>query len=106
MDSSSDLAHFGLGDVYFHNLKDYPRAIDEYRAGLQLGGIDAKVFLNLGASLNAVGQYSEAIEPLRRAVERLPRSSAVFRELALAYAALGKTEEAASAYQRAIQLDP
>jgi tetratricopeptide (TPR) repeat protein len=60
----------------------------------------------LGVNFGAAGQYDEAIEALRKAVELNPQNAAALNALGNVYSALNRYDEAQSAYEQAADLDP
>jgi len=91
VDAHSEVPHFGLADVYFYNLKNFSQAIDEYRVGLQLGGGDVSVFLNLGAAYEALGNNDEALSSYQRALQLDPKSRDAHFSLGLLWAKRGES---------------
>ena len=84
-------------------LSAYKQAV-EAQAGAPRPG--EQPFLDFGALLNTRNRASEAIEPLRRAVEIAPSSSRCREELARAYTATGQHTLARQQMEQAVALDP
>src|SRR5499427_6398828 len=66
----SDLpdVHYGLATVYFQ-LRELTSAAHHFREATRLGPQRAGAFINLGAVLNLLNQYDEAIAALRRGIQ-------------------------------------
>jgi len=65
-----------------------------------------EALVTMGRLLTATGKPEEALEPIRKALQKLPESADVEIALARALVAAGKTSEAEAAYRRAIALRP
>src|SRR5262249_3294488 len=68
LDAVSAAAHLGLGDVYFYNLAQYARAVQEYERGIQLGRAEARVLFNMGICYETLGNGDSASSAYRRAL--------------------------------------
>src|SRR3954464_15835066 len=66
----SDLpdVHYGLATVYFQ-LRELTSAAHHFREVTRLDPLRAGAFINLGAVLNLLNQYDEAITALRRGIQ-------------------------------------
>ncbi len=62
--------------------------------------------LNLAKVLGWAGKFEEAVEPLERAVQKLPDEPEAFRNLGIVYQKIGRSGDALQAHQRAVELDP
>lgn len=65
----------------------------------------AQVRANLGAGLNEMGQYSDAVAELTLGIETAPRMVALYLNRAKAFEKLRRLTEAAADYDTAIRLD-
>jgi tetratricopeptide (TPR) repeat protein len=65
IDPSAADAHYFLGSFYFER-KEYPRAVDEYRAALHLNTMHASAEFGLARALQRSGNVDEAREHLKR----------------------------------------
>lgn len=54
-------AYDALGTLYFVDFKDYARALNEYRAALQLDSTDADLLNNMGAVCHRMKDYDQAL---------------------------------------------
>ncbi len=74
------------------------------RASLVERPRDGVLWQLLAAALARQGR--DALEPLQRAVELMPRDASAHNNLGNGYAAAGRTGEAEASYRRALQLQP
>src|SRR5438045_9101581 len=63
--------HYGLATVYFQ-LNELTSAAHHFREVTRLDPLRAGAYINLGAVLNLLQQYDEAIPSLRRAIQLDP----------------------------------
>jgi tetratricopeptide (TPR) repeat protein len=66
----------------------------------------AEALEGLGAALNRLGRFGEALDPLRRAAELEPGRAAAWNSLGEALGNLGRNHSAAEAFARAIRAQP
>jgi tetratricopeptide (TPR) repeat protein len=102
----SEVPHFGLADLYFYNLRQYPEAIEEYRSGLRFNAGNSGALRNLGAAYNALTRYAEALEPLAAAIKLRPDDATAYETLGIAYEGMGRANDAIVAYTEATRLNP
>src|SRR5438094_4705185 len=78
----SDLpdVHYGLATVYFQ-LREPTSAAHHFREVTRLDPLRAGAFVNLGAVLNVLGQYDEAITVLRQALRLDPQRTEAYYNL-------------------------
>jgi len=62
--------------------------------------------INHGLTLERLGDFEAALEPLGRAVRRAPEAESAWRYLGLAWEGVGRPDDAREAYRRALQLAP
>jgi len=103
----SDLpdVHYGLATVYFQ-LRELTSAGHHFREVTRLDPLRAGAFVNLGAVLNLMQQYDEAITALRRAIQLDAQRVEAYYNLGLVYRRKGQSDLALSAYKEAIRLNP
>jgi len=103
----SDLpdVHYGLATVYFQ-LRELTSAAHHFREVTRLDPLRAGAWINLGAILNLLQQYDEAIVTLRRAMQLDPNRVESFYNLGLVYRRKGDLELAIDAYSEALHRDP
>src|SRR5579859_915830 len=65
-----------------------------------------EVHFSLGTVYAAVGQTSQAISELKRALDIAPNSDEAYRRLGRAYEATGQKDEAIKALQKAVEINP
>ena len=73
--------HRNRGD-FFHELKEYEKAVEDYRVAITLGedeyeGVYNDLFYELGINLSLSGEYDEAIRVLTRFSEGLDEDSSI-----------------------------
>jgi serine/threonine-protein kinase len=95
-----------LGDYYSSVPFDYPRALQEYEAGLRIAPANADLLSAAALSELSSGRWEEALQHLARAATLDPRSAPVARRLAYTYLRLRRYPESAAACDRAIALAP
>src|SRR5258708_39922925 len=76
--------HYGLATVYFQQ-REFTSAAHHFREGTRLDPLRAGAFINLGAVLNLLSQYDEAIEALRRGIKSDGQRAEGFYNLGLVY---------------------
>src|SRR5262245_21023316 len=103
----SDLpdVHYGLATVYFQ-LRELTSAGHHFREVTRIDPMRAGAFVNLGAVLNLLGQYDEAIAALRRGIQLDAQRVEGYYNLGLVYRRKGQTDLAISAYKEAIRINP
>jgi tetratricopeptide (TPR) repeat protein len=103
----SDLpdVHYGLATVYFQ-LREVTSAAHHFREVTRLDPMRAGAFINLGAVLNILQQYDEAITVLRRGIHLDPQRVEGYYNLGLVHRKKGQTDLAITAYKEALRLNP
>jgi len=103
----SDLpdVHYGLATVYFQ-LRELTSAAHHFREVTRLDPVRAGAFVNLGAVLNMLAQYDEALTSLRRAIQLDGRRVEAYYNLGLVYRRKGQADMAIQAYREALRLNP
>lgn len=103
----SDLAdvHYGLATVYFQ-LRELTSAAHHFREVTRLDPSRAGAFINLGAVLNLLGQYDDAVTALRRGIQLDSQRVEGFYNLGLVYKRKGQPDLAITAYKEALRINP
>lgn len=101
--NNDPLAHKGL--MYYH-LKDFNKAIENYKKAIALGDLDPKTFSNMGTLYSEMGHNDLAMENYKKAVELDPRFVDARRNLGCLMAIGGNFTEAISQFQEALKYDP
>jgi len=106
------LAHAGMAEAWLRRdriIRD-PSALDQARTSVRRavdsGGSLTPVVLTAGLVQLAGGEYADAIQSFRRALQIEPANADAIRELANAYDAAGQTADAESTFLRAVHLRP
>ena len=98
-------AHFQLAYVYTA-LKKTDEARTEYERTIAIDPKMSEAYLNLGILLLDNQKYSEAVAPLRKAVELLPAQSRPRSLMAVALDRSGDEDGAAESFSAVLHLDP
>jgi spermidine synthase len=93
-----------LGDCYL-KMKEYPRAINQYKTAIVMGNSSSKTFFNLGNTFFLSGQYREAEKWFRNALAKDETNSEIYYNLGNLNAVQNQFEQAIPLYQRAIVLN-
>ena len=103
----SDLpdVHYGLATVYFQQ-RELTGAAHHFREVTRLDPQRAGAYINLGAVLNLLQQYDEAITALRRGIQLDNGRYEGYYNLGLVYRRKGQIDLAIRAYREAIRLNP
>ena len=103
----SDLAdvHYGLATVYFQ-LRELTSAAHHFREVSRLDPVRASAYVNLGAVLNLLGQFDEAIAALRRGIQLDNQRAEAYYNLGLVHKRKGQPDLAITAYKEAIRVNP
>lgn len=97
-------AHYNLANLLMAEQPEH--AEQHYRQSLALAPGDAKVWHNLGITLNNLDRCAEAIDALKRSLRLQPGVADVWCNLGLAHQGQGRLEPAMAAFRQAIGLDP
>jgi cytochrome c-type biogenesis protein CcmH/NrfG len=97
--------HYGLATVYFQ-LRELTSAAHHFREVTRLDPMRAAAYVNLGAVLNLLTQFDDAIAALRRGIQLDGTRVEAFYNLGLVYRRKGQYDLAISAYREAIRLNP
>jgi tetratricopeptide (TPR) repeat protein len=103
----SDLpdVHYGLATVYYQ-LRELTSAAHHFREVTRLDPLRAGAYVNLGAVLNLLNQYDEAITALRRGIQLDGQRTEGYYNLGLVYRRKGQPDLAIQAYREAVRLNP
>jgi Tfp pilus assembly protein PilF len=104
---SSDLpdVHYGLATVYFQ-LRELTSAAHHFREAVRLDPMRVGALINLGAVLNLLQEYGEAVTVLLKAIKLDPQRTEAFYNLGLVYKRNGQPELAIQAYREALRHNP
>jgi tetratricopeptide (TPR) repeat protein len=106
LDADDAESQYGLGDVYYYNLKRYATAAQQYQKALRIKPGDGAVNFKLGWCYNTLYRYGEAVSVLKEASRLLPNDANSRFELGYALANQSMTGDAILAYKDAIRLAP
>jgi tetratricopeptide (TPR) repeat protein len=97
--------HYGLATVYFQ-LQELTSAAHHFKEVTRLDPLRAGAFINLGAVLNLLNQYDEAVTALRRGIQLDPQRVEGYYNLGLVHRRKGQVDMAIQAYREALRLNP
>lgn len=83
--------------------KDYELAIEHFREASRCDARRPEPMINLGAVLNKVKRYKEAIDVLQKSLAKNRNSAEAYYNLGIAYRGAGNSGMAVSAYKEAIR---
>jgi tetratricopeptide (TPR) repeat protein len=98
-------AHTGLAEALLR-AGDFPTAIHNLQAALQISPADARIRARLGEAFAASGLHEDALEAFRKILADKPDDLPALSGLAGSLLALHRTEEAAAMLRQASELDP
>jgi len=103
-----DLAdsHIALGYYYYHGMVDYPRALDEFGAALEIQPNSIEATAGVAYVLRRQGRWAEAAVTLSRAVELDPKNSSRLFDVAIDCLTARRYADANRACVRTIALNP
>ncbi len=84
-------------------LQRFDEATAVYEKALELGGIDAGIYLGLGQIRNQQKRYEEAANYFTKGVELGARNSFTYGQLAFAQLNLNRNEDALKTYEKAFE---
>src|SRR5882672_9852699 len=111
-DPSFALAYAGMADAslfMYREKKDRfwsEKAVASAQQAERLNDKLPEVHFSLGTAYAAIGQTSQAISELKRALDISPNSDEAYRRLGRAYAATGQKDEAIKSLQKAVEINP
>ena len=97
--------HYGMATVCFQ-LRELPNAALHFKEASRLDPLRSGAFINLGAVLNLMQQYEDAVTMLRRGLQLDPTRVEGYYNLGVVYRNLGKDDLAIQAYREALRLNP
>jgi Tfp pilus assembly protein PilF len=103
--SNSPDIHYGLATVYFQ-LRELTSASHHFREVTRLDPLRASAFINLGAVLNLLSEYDDAIKALRRGLQLDGTRVEGYYNLGLVYRRKNQLDLAIESYKEALRLNP
>jgi tetratricopeptide (TPR) repeat protein len=97
--------HYGLATVYFQ-LNELTSAAHHFKEVTRLDPKRAGAFVNLGAVLNLLTEYDEAITVLRKGIALDPKRTEGYYNLGLVHRRKNQLDLAIQAYREAIRINP
>jgi arylsulfatase A-like enzyme/Flp pilus assembly protein TadD len=90
----------------YYRLKDFPRAIEQFKSTLELDPKFALATYYLGISFGQAGDYQQAIENLEKALQLDPTNFSAAFDLGAAYLRENRVDDAIQAFERSIKINP
>jgi tetratricopeptide (TPR) repeat protein len=103
--SHSPDIHYGLATVCFL-LNDLGSSAHHFAEVTRLDPMRPGAYINLGAVLNRMGDYAQAVEALRKGLKLDPKRAEGYYNLGLVLRNSGQPEKAVEAYLEATRLNP
>jgi TolB-like protein/DNA-binding SARP family transcriptional activator/lipoprotein NlpI len=94
------------GYYYYYGLREYDRALEEFRAALENHPSNAEVIALIGYLQRRKGEWEKSLTTLERALELDPRNAGTLTNQALSYYLLGRYQEAERYFDRSLALVP
>jgi serine/threonine-protein kinase len=103
-----DLAdsHTALGYYFYWGLLDYPRALSEFSAALEIQPNNGEALNGTGAVLRRQGRWEEAAEKFSKVAELDPKNASSFEDVGFTCALAGRYSDADRAFIRSLTLNP
>lgn len=96
----------GVGDYFYYGLRDYDRALEEYRAALERLPNSATLIARVAWIQRRKGRWEESLAGLERVREMDPRSASVLLNHAVSLQVMRRYEEAEATFDEAVALNP
>jgi serine/threonine-protein kinase len=106
LDPQNAVGYGALGNYHRLVTANNARAVEQFTKGLAIAPNDVELLRFLGVSEQALGQWNQAVEHLRRARTLDPRSATVADALGFTLLWLRRYDEAAEASDAAVALQP
>ena len=97
---------FALGEIYYAELGQIPKAIEFYQIALRIDPGNVGANHELGKILYRTGQFPEAASHLEQALQQEPDSAEAHNLLGKTYLKLQRLPDATEQFAEAVQLDP
>jgi Flp pilus assembly protein TadD len=104
--SRPDAATYTELGKWFGAHKQYPCAVEAFRAGLQLEPASTNLAYLLGLTLYTAGDPKAAIAPLQQSIQGMPKHTEPHLLLAAAFEELQLRDKAKAEYEAALGVDP
>lgn len=98
--------HQAMGWYYYHGLRDYGRALQEFAHVLKLQPNNAMAFASIAWVHRRQGKWDEAIDGLQRAIRLDPRQPWYHYELGMTFMYCRRYQEAVSLCDKVIEIQP
>ncbi len=100
------IAYTAKGWYYYHGLLDYPNALKQFNAALELQPGNSEVYYGMASVYRRQGRMTEAIDAFQKAIQGNPRVADLVRQLGETFTLARRYAEADDAYGRSLILAP
>jgi tetratricopeptide (TPR) repeat protein len=101
----NSVAYSCLGD-YYTEKGDIAKAMDYYRAAMDINPGDPTSNYNLGIVLLKAGRFGEAAVHLEKAAQKFSRDEQLHIGLGIAYTGQGRIDDAVGSFRKALEINP
>lgn len=102
----SPKSYVALGYYYYHCLRDYDNALDQFRKGLAIDPNNSNLYSAVAAVQRRQGKIHESLEIQKKALLLDPRSHLKFFTIAVTLGILRRYDEADSYLQKTVDIAP
>ncbi len=106
LELKADAGAYNNRGLAYSELKQYDRAIENYRKAIELNPKYAEAYSNRGLAYSELKQYDRAIEDYGKAIKLNPDLPEAYNNRGLAYYELKQYERAIENYGKALELNP
>merc|ERR1719197_2087851 len=89
----------------YYSMKDYDRAVDHFRAAIELYPDEPAFYGNLAAACLQLKRYNKALLACKRAIELDPKFIKAYLRAGRAYAQMGKFVDAKHMFEQALKVE-
>lgn len=101
---SDVLTHFNSG-IYFHDRREFSKAIQAYQKVIELDPAYVEAYNNLGILYYEMGDFDRAFGAYQKSVEINPQYEKGFNNLGILLFSKGRHEEAKEAFEKALAIN-
>jgi len=102
---SDVLTHFNSG-IYFHDRREFSKAIQSYQKVIELDPAYVEAYNNLGIIYYEMGDFDRAFGAYQKSIEIHPQYEKGFNNLGILLFSRGRHEEAIEAFEKALAINP
>ncbi|MCD4793285.1 MAG: tetratricopeptide repeat protein [Bacteroidales bacterium] len=102
---SESLKTFNNG-IKFFELKEYKKAIENFKKTIEINPNDSVTFYNIGVAYDKLKEYKKAVNNYKKAIEINPNDDNIFYNIGGVYDELKEYKKAIECYKNAIKINP